>query len=306
MSKLFTAYNLIKKNRAGFMSAILKNLNFLFPDKLYLQLQYLFKMGCKLDLQNPKSFNEKIQWLKLYNRNPLYTTLVDKYAVKKWVADRIGKDYVIPTLGVWDNAKDIDFNSLPERFVLKTTNGSGGNDVVVCKNKKKFNRGYVFARLNKSLKKNVYRDLREWPYKNIQPRIIAEKYMEDKNGELMDYKFFCFDGSVKCLQVDYDRFVEHHRNIYDLDWNLLPFSIKYPPKAGMLIEKPQHLDKMIAVAQELSKGFPHVRVDLYNVEGKIFFGELTFYHGSGFEKFNPDEWNMKFGEWLHLPNPKDA
>ena len=286
------------------MSAVLKNFNFLFSDKLYLQLQFLFKMGRKLDLSNPKSFNEKIQWLKLYNRDPLYTTLVDKYAVKKWVAERVGEEYIIPTLGVWNDVKDIDFNSLPEQFVLKTTNGSGGNDVVVCKNKKNFKKDHVVARLSKSLKKNVYRDLREWPYKNIRPRIIAEKYMEDENGELLDYKFFCFGGSVKCLQVDYDRFVEHHRNIYDLNWNLLPFSIKYPSKIGTVIKKPQHLDRMIAIAQELSKGFPHVRVDLYNVSGKIFFGELTFYHGSGFERFNPDAWNMKFGEWLDLPNQK--
>ena len=300
MSKFSTAIKLLKNGKIVFFVAVLQNLNFLFPDKLYLQLLFRLKMGRRLDLDNPKSFNEKIQWLKLYNRNPLYTTLVDKFAVKDYVAEKIGEEYVIPTLGVWNNANEIDFDQLPDQFVLKTTNGGGG-DVVICKDKSKFDKGEAVNQLNKGLKKKIYMRYREWPYKNVCPRIIAEKYMNDENGELKDYKFFCFNGDVKCIQVDYDRFVEHHRNMYDADWNLLPFTIMYPPKKDFVIEKPQNFDKMIEIAKSLSKEFPHVRVDLYNISGNIYFGELTFYHASGMKKFTPESWDYQFGEWLRLP-----
>lgn len=303
MSKFSTAIKLMKKGKGDFFIAVLQNLNFLFPDKLYLQLLFRLKMGCKLDLSKPKTFNEKIQWLKLYNRNPFYTTLVDKFAVKDYVAKIIGEEHVIPTLGVWNNANDIDFDKLPDQFVLKTTNGGGG-DVIICKDKSKFDKEYAVSHLNKGLKKKIYMRYREWPYKNVPPRIIAEKYMEDESGELRDYKFFCFDGHVECLQVDYDRFIEHHRNLYDTAWNLLPFSIRYPSKEGVVIEKPKNFYDMLDIAQKLSFGIPHVRVDLYNIDGKIYFGELTFYHGSGYEQFSPPEWNMKFGELLKLPPQK--
>lgn len=301
MSKLFTALRLVKKSKADFIVALLQNLSFLFPDKLYLLLLFRCKMGYKLNLKNPRTFNEKIQWLKLYNRNPLYTKLVDKAAVKEHVAKIIGKDYIIPTLGIWNNANEIDFDSLPNKFVLKTTNGGGG-DVLICKDKSKLNKEKTINKLNKGLKKNIYKNCREWAYKDVKPRIIAEKYMEDECGELRDYKFFCFDGCVKCLQVDYDRFIEHHRNIYDTKWNLLPFIIKYPSKKGAVIPKPQNFEKMLGIAESLSKNIPHVRVDLYNINGDIYFGEMTFYHGSGYEYFEPNEWNFQFGNWLKLPS----
>ena len=301
MSKILTAFRLIKKSKLNFMAALLENVNFLFPDELYLRLMFRLKMQHKLDLNNPQTFSEKIQWLKLYNRKPLYTSLVDKYAVKDYVAKIIGEEYIIPTLGVWNSANDINFDILPDQFVLKTTNGSGGNDVVICKDRSKFDKANAIIRLNRSLKKNVYKSLREWPYKNVQPRIIAEKYMEDESGELRDYKFFCFNGKVKCLQVDYDRFVEHHRNIYDTNWNLLPFTIKYPSKENSVIKKPENFSIMLDFAARLSENIPHVRVDLYNINGHVYFGEMTFFHGSGYEKFCPDVWNRQFGDWIELP-----
>ena len=200
MSKLSTAIKLIKDNRASFFAALLENFNFLFPDKLYLQLMFRCKMGYKLNLKNPKSYSEKLQWIKLYDRNPLYTTLVDKFAVKKWVADKIGEDHIIPTLGVWNNANEIDFDKLPDQFVLKTTNGGGG-DVVICKDKSQLDRKTAEKRLGNALKVNYYRYAREWPYKNVKRKIIVEKYIDDPSGDLKDFKFFCFDGKVKAMFV---------------------------------------------------------------------------------------------------------
>lgn len=299
MSKLKTAFRLVRSDRDAFFATLLENLNFLFPDRLYLKLMFRCKMGYWLNLSNPKSYNEKIQWLKLYDRNPLYTKLVDKYAVKKWVADKIGDEYVIPTLGVWKSPKDIDFDKLPKQFVLKTTNGGGG-DVVICRDKSKFDRAWAVKHLNQGLKKSIYNKLREWPYKNVPPRIIAEKYLEEDCGQLKDYKFFCFDGNVKFLEVDFDRFTEHHRNIYDENMSLLPFAIHYPTKLDVNLAKPLNFDKMLEIARLLSAELSHVRVDLYNVSGKIYFGEMTFYHGSGYRKMNPAEWDYKCGEFLNL------
>ena len=306
MSKITTALKLLKHDRSNFFAALLEKIGSTLPDKLYLQMIFRLKMGYKLNLKNPRSYSEKLQWLKLYHRDPVYTRLVDKFAVKKWVAERIGEEYVIPTLGIWNNANEIDFDKLPNQFVLKTTNGGGGGDVIICKDKSKLDKEKAVVHLNKGLKKDIYKKLREWPYKNVPPRVIAEKYMEDESGELRDYKFFCFNGCVKCIQVDYDRFVEHHRNIYDTEWNLLPFSIKYPSKKNVVILKPKNFDIMLTIAELLSKNIPHVRVDLYNVNGRIYFGELTFYHGSGHEIFNPKEWDYTFGEWLQLPSKYKA
>ena len=182
MSKLATALGLIKKNRREFLVSLLRNVGFLFPDEIYLKLLFRCKMGYALNLDEPETFCEKIQWLKLYNRKELYTTIVDKSAVKKWVAEKIGEDYIIPTLGEWNNANEIVFDDLPNRFVLKTTNGGGGS-VVICKNKNDLNKKNTIGYLNRLLKSNIYKNYREWPYKNVAPKIIAEKYMEDKSGE---------------------------------------------------------------------------------------------------------------------------
>lgn len=308
MSKLSTAIRLIRTNRGVFLASVLENLNFLFPDKLYLQLLFRCKMGYWMDLENPKSFSEKLQWLKLYNRNPLYTTLVDKYAVKKWVADKIGEEHIIPTLGVWDNANDIDFEKLPNQFVLKTTNGGGG-DVVICKDKSKFDKEGAIKHLNQGLKKSIYSKLREWPYKNVPPRIIAEKYMEDENRcGLTDYKFHTFSGDAKVVLVVTDRFGENHGHYDYFDsktYEQLDFCAKggRPPEVSKC-QKPKNYDEMISIVKKLSEDLNYVRVDLYNVDGRIYFSELTFFDGSGFDKFNPESWDYKFGDWLQLPSKR--
>lgn len=302
MSKFSTAIKLIKSNKAFFLAATLKNLNFLFPDKLYLQLMFRCKMGRSLDLKNPRTFNEKLQWLKLYNRNPLYTTLVDKFSVKKWVAERISEDHIIPTLGVWNNAKDIDFAKLPKQFVLKTTNGGGG-DVVICKDRTKLDITQVVEHLNKSLKVSLYKKNREWPYKNVPPRIIAEKYMEDESGELRDYKFFCFGGIPKYCQVIRGRYVKETIDFYDMEWNHMPFvGLNLAVENGLEpVEKVKCLDSLVEASKILSNGLPFVRVDFYVIKSQFYFGEMTFYPNSGFGKFRPDEWNYKLGDLLKLP-----
>lgn len=269
------------------------------PDKLFLQICYKYYLNEDLNLNHPRTFNEKLQWLKLYDRKPEYTKMVDKYGAKEYVANIVGKDYIIPTLAVYNSVEEIDFETLPNQFVLKCTHDSGG--VVVCKDKSKLDKQNAIKLLGDGLKKNFYYQNREWPYKNVIPRIIAEQYMVDESGEeLKDYKFFCFDGEPKIVQVDYDRFDNHKRNLYDLEWNRLPFTLGFPTDWNHEIAKPEALEEMIEVARQLSKGIPHVRVDLYHIKGKVYFGEMTFYHGSGFEKFTPEEWNNTLGEWIKI------
>lgn len=305
MGKLSTAINLLKNDKLNFIFALIQKIGQIFPDKLYLQLVFRCKMGYWLNLKNPKSFSEKIQWLKLYNRNSLYTMLVDKYAVKKWVAEKIGEEHIIPTLGVWKNVNDIDFDRLPNQFVLKTTNGGGG-DVIICRDKSNFDKKKAITLLNRGLKRSLYRELREWQYKHIPPRIIAEKYMEDESGELRDYKFFCFDGVVKALFIASDRLNVNEDtkfDFFDRNFNHLPITNGHP-KAKIQPQKPKMYEEMISLAEKLSKGFPHVRVDLYEIDDKIYFGEMTFSHHSGLCPFDPVEWDYKFGEWLQLPSER--
>lgn len=301
MNKLLKAYNLLKNDKCTFVTILLTKINFLFPDKLYLKLLFRLKMGKNLNLDHPKSYSEKLQWLKLYDRNPLYTSLVDKSLVKEYVSKIIGDNRVIPTLGVWNKFEDIDFSQLPNQFVLKCTHDSGG--LVICKDKSKLDIENAKKVINKSLKCQYYKLYREWPYKNVIPRIIAETYMEDESGELKDYKFFCFDGKVKGLFIASDRQkkgVDTKFDFFDRDFNHLPFTNGHP-NAGALPKKPLMFEEMINLAETLSKEFPHVRVDLYEVGKQIYFGEMTFFHWSGFVPFDPEEWDYKFGEWLHLP-----
>jgi len=300
MPKIRTLYKLMKNPEKFIRVLGEKGVFNWLSDEQYLKLIYRAETGKKLDLENPKSFNEKLQWLKLYDRNPEYVKLVDKYEVRKYIAEKIGEEYLIPLIGVYNSVDEIDWNNLPQKFVLKCTHGSGCN--IICKDKSELNINLAKKKLNKWMKKNWYWFGREWPYKYIKPRIICEKYMVDESGkELKDYKIFCFNGEPKVIQVDYNRFINHKRNLYDLEWNYMPLSIKYPNDPNKIINKPQRLGEMLNIARILSKDYPHVRVDFYSINEKIYFGELTFYHGSGFEKFEPESYNYVFGSWLQLP-----
>lgn len=268
-------------------------------DERYLKLEYFFGMKKRLNLKNPCTYNEKLQWMKLYDRNPLYTRLVDKADVKDYIAEVMGgDDIIIPTLGVWDSFDEIDFEKLPQQFVLKTTHDSGG--VVICKDKSTFDIDVARKKLEKSLASNYYLEHREWPYKDVKPRILAEKYMVDESGtELKDYKFFCFDGEPKMLFIATDRPHDTRFDFYDVDFNHLPFTQGHP-NAEKSIDRPQNFELMIEISRKLSKGLSQVRVDLYNVNGEIYFGELTFAHFSGNVPFKPAKWDRIIGEWWKL------
>lgn len=259
-------------------------------------------MGKKLNLKNPRTFTEKIQWLKLYNRKPEYTQMVDKAMVKDYVAAKIGNEYIIPTLAVWDKLEDIDLSKLPEKFVLKTTNGGGGGGVAICRDKSNFNLAQVKNKFKTALNRNAYIGYKEWPYKNIKPRIIAEELIELQNGEeLKDYKFFCFDGKVKFFKVDFGRFIEHHANYYDMDWNLLSYGeICFPPVKEHIETPPENFDEMIKIASKLSQGHSFLRIDLYNVKGKIYFGEMTFFPSSGFTPWINTNSDLEIGEMIKI------
>lgn len=283
---------------------LFRKLSRLIPDRIYLQIVYFRHFKKFIDFDNPKTFNEKIQWLKLNYRKEEYTNLVDKYRVKQYITKLIGEEYVIPTLGVWKNVDDIDFKSLPEKFVLKCNNDSGG--IVICKNKKDFDEVKAKSFLKERLKNNGYWYGREWPYKNVKPCIIAEKYMEDSiSKDLKDYKFFCFNGSMEFFDIDIDRFIEHRSNYYDRNGNFLPFGKTYcPPDYTKKIEMPKNLDKMIELAETISHNTVLSRIDLYEIDGQVYFGEITFYPGSGFSPFTDEKWDYKLGDMIDLPNIK--
>lgn len=275
----------------------------LFNDKLYLSLMFRLKCGYKLNWKEPKTFCEKLQWMKTYNTDDYFTKLVDKYEVKSIVSDLIGKEYIIPTLGVWDKFEDIVFDNLPNQFVLKCTHDSGG--IIIVKDKRNQDLLSIKQKINKYLARDYYILGREFPYKNVKPRIIAEKYMIDESGtELKDYKFFCFNGVPKFIQVDFGRFTNHRRNIYDTNWNKMNISLCYPTDDNVIIEKPSRLDDMLHIASILSNGKTFVRVDLYSIYDKIYFGEYTFFPGAGYEEFLPQAWNVKIGNWINLPLKK--
>lgn len=281
----------------------LEKISPLLSDRLFLKLRWRYLMGYNLDLKNPKTFNEKIQWLKLYNRKKIYSRMVDKAEAKIYVANIIGKEYIIPTIKIYNTVEDIDFDDLPNKFVLKCTHDSGG--VVICNDKSSFDRQAALIKLRTALKTNFYNLNREWPYKNVKPRIIAEEYMEDTTcHELVDYKFFCFDGVVKAMFVASDRQKKGEEtkfDFFDENYNHLNI-LNGHPMANVPPKKPSNFEKMKELAEKLSQNIPHLRVDFYEVDGKIYFGELTFFHWSGFVPFEPQEWDTIFGEWLALPN----
>lgn len=272
-------------------------------DKTYLELKYYAFMGKRPNLKQPRTFNEKLQWLKLFDRKDIYTTMVDKAAAKQYVAGIIGEKYIIPTLGVWDHFDDIDFDELPVQFVLKCTHDSGG--LVICLDRGKFDKEAARHKIEKSLKRDYFFLHREWPYKNVKPRIIAEQYMKDEEtNELRDYKFFCFNGIVRAMFVATERQKEGTEvkfDFYDADFQHLPIQQGHP-NADVPIAKPRGFERMKALAEKLSAGIPHVRVDFYSVNGKVYFGELTFSHFAGFVPFQPEKWDEVFGEWIILPN----
>ena len=268
------------------------------PDEVYLKIIYRIKVGKKLDLTNPKTYTEKLQWLKLHDRKPVYTTMVDKYAAKQYIASIVGEEYVIPTLGVWEDFDSIDFNTLPDKFVLKCTHDSGG--LVMCTNKALLDIDNARSKIEKSLKTNFYWVGREWPYKNVKPQIIAEKYMTSEDEEcLTDYKFFCFNGEPRIIYVSKDKSANPTTDFFDDNGHILPIRMR-DPNSDNPPKLPKQFDDMKRIARKLSKGMRHLRVDFYIVDEKIYVGELTFYHNGGFSEVKPEEWNYKMGSMISI------
>lgn len=276
-----------------------KNFFFFLPDKLYLKWKYKLLIGKKLDLKNPKLLSEKLQWLKLYNRNPEYTEMVDKYEVRNYIENKIGKQYLIPLVGVYDNFDDIDFDKLPNQFVIKCTHDSGG--LVICKDKNTLNMKAAKKKINKFMKRNYYKVHREWPYKNVKPRIVIEKYIENKDkSDLLEYNIFCFNGIPKLVSVCYgDKEKNMFNDFYDSDFNKLDLKCIYNA-SNVIFDKPKQFDKMKEIASILSKNIPHLRVDFYLCNNKIYLGELTFFHFAGFTKFEPKDYEITLGNYLKL------
>lgn len=271
----------------------------LLSDKAYLKLIFPLAVGYRLNLKKPQTYNQKLNWLKVYYRNPILPKLADKYEVKDYVRQIIGDEYMIKTYGVWNSFDEINFNALPSQFVLKTTHDSGG--IVICKDKTQFNLKKAKEKLEKHFKNNLYYSHREWHYKNIKPRIIAEEFLVDESKtELKDYKFFCFNGEAKAMFIATGRQTGDTRfDFYDIAFNHLDL-IQGHKQSDKPAKKPENYDLMVALSQKLSKGFPHVRIDFYNINGKILFGEYTFFHYAGAVPFEPIEWDYKFGSWIDL------
>lgn len=305
MRKLKTAAELLKHNPMQIIPALGANgfLNFV-PDSVYLKWMFKAETGFRLDLRNPQTFNEKLQWLKIHDRNPLYTLLADKAAVRGYIEKLLGEQYLIPVLGIWESADDIDFGKLPDEFVLKCSHDS--NSVIICRDKSNFDIDEARKKIKRRLKRNAYWGGREWPYKNISPRVIAEKYMYDENQhELTDYKFFCFGGKAEFLYVSTG--LENHEtaaiSFFDLDWKRLPFRREDYKEYSGNVPKPVNFEKMIRIADYLSSetGAPFVRVDLYEISEKVYFSEFTFTPCCGMMPFYPPEWDMIIGSMLKLP-----
>lgn len=278
-------------------------IRFFLTDELYIKVQYKRKFGHSINLKDPKTYNEKLNWLKLNYHPSLYVELADKYKMRKYVTEKIGENYLIPLLGHWKTANEIDYESLPNEFVLKTNHDSGG--VWICHDKNTFDRIETAAEITEHLKNNYYLNTREWVYKDIERCVVAEQLMRDESGyELKDYKFFCFDGKVKALFVASDRENKNEETKFDFfDENFSVLDIRNGhPNSNVQRSKPESFEEMKEICEKLSEGIPHVRVDLYNINGKIYVGELTFFHWGGFVPFEPEEWDYTFGSWLELPN----
>ncbi len=274
-------------------------------DEEYLKKAFKLNMGKELNLDNPQTFNEKLQWLKLYNRKPEYTVMVDKYLVRDYIAKTIGEEYLIPVLGAWNSPDEIDFDALPDQFVLKCNHNSGLG-MCICKDKSKLDIEKVKKELAKGLEQDYYLHGREWPYKDVPRKIIAEKYMVDESGtELKDYKIFCFNGQAEYVEVDFNRHIEHKLNPYDFDWNPLNFCDSSKNDYTADIQKPKRLEEMRKLAEKLSQDMPFLRVDFYSIADKIYIGELTLFPGSGFIQFEPKSVDLKYGKLLNIEGVKN-
>ena len=269
-------------------------------DEKFLKKMYKLYTKKDLNLDDPKTFNEKLQWLKLYNRKPEYSTMVDKYEVKHYVADKIGSEHVIPLLAIWERSEDVNFDELPEQFVIKCTHDSASYSI--CKDRNTFDFDAAISKIKRRINKNFFWNGREWPYKNVKPRIIAEKYMEDSNGDsLTDYKFFCFNGEPKFMYISQET-VNDCADYYDMDFNQIDLQLNRTiPASGIERTKPECFEEMKKYATILSENIPHVRVDFYYINGIVYFGEMTFFHNGGMTKFNTEEWNRTLGDWIVLP-----
>lgn len=297
------------KNPNDLLVSLLRRCKRFVSDKAFIRMEYRLKIGEWPNLKNPQTLAEKIQWIKLYDREPRYVQMVDKIEAKKYVASIIGEQHIIPTLGMWEKANDIDLDALPGEFVLKC-NHRGGGMVFICKDKATFNFKRAKRKLKHQLKKDMYLDNKEWAYRDINRRIFAEKYMVDESGyELKDYKFYCFNGVPRFCQVISNRYENEPtcKDVYDMDWNLMEFSGPFdvddkPSNSEVILPRPEALDKMIEIATKLSETLPFVRVDLYHINGEVYFGELTFYPASGMRVFKPMRWNKIIGDMLVLPS----
>ena len=285
---------------------ILKKASHMIPDALYLRVKYYMRTGKRLNLRNPATYTDKLQWMKLHDHNPLYTTMVDKYEAKSFVAEKLGQQYVVPLIGVWDNVDDIPFDELPDQFVLKCTHDSGG--LQICKDKSTFDFEAAKKKLRQVLKNDYYWQSREWPYKHVKPRIIAEQYLEDAaTGETRDYKFFTFNGEPKVMYIATGRGSgDTYADFFDMDFNHLQLDMDHV-NAPQCPQKPVCFEEMKKAAAVLAQGIPQVRVDFYEINGKVYFGELTFFHCGGFINFTPDSWNKTFSDWMpHFGSEKST
>lgn len=279
--------------RRGWLNAL--------SDQAYLSIMYRAKLGKKLNLKTPKTFNEKMQWMKLYHRDPIYSSMVDKYEVKQIVATKIGAEHIVPVVGgPWQSVDEIDFDSLPDQFVVKTTHDCGG--VRICKDKKSFDRNSAAAFLNRHMQRNYYLTCREWPYKNIVPRLFAEAYISDQTNPVLPvYKIFCFEGQPRVVQaIRNDKQKDETIDYFDTQWNKLDLRQNFP-NSPVLPDRPENLDTMLDIARKLSQGHAFIRIDLYEANGCVYFSEYTFYSDAGFAEFHPDHWDETLGSWINLP-----
>lgn len=274
---------------------------YILSDKSFIKKIYKEKMGKEINLSDPKTFCEKQNWLKLYDRKPIYTVMVDKYLAREFVAERIGEDYLVPLLGVWDSADDIDFSLLPDKFVLKCNHNS---DVTICTDKSSLDTKKVRKKLNEQLKRDYYLRKREWPYKNVPRKIICEKFMENRdNSEPLEYKVLCFGGKPKYVIVISGRFSNRETTMdtYDMEWKYTSLINGDSPLAGNIFEKPECFDEIISISEKLSENTPFLRVDFNFWNEKLYFGEMTFFDAAGFEKYKPEEWDCILGDLIELP-----